>query len=449
MAVSRFTLLPRDITHTFLARRGTLLAATAVVIAALSFLLGCNAPPFTLPPVSPATSTATPIPAASQTPTPPLAISTSGAALLPSPSPTTSSTPSTVPLHDNVATDASYLPSPTVLPSPAASPTPTTAPTIVLQLPDIAGVVERTRPAVVSVVSEVLLRDRFGRVIPDAQSGSGVIFDPQGYILTNNHVVETSNTITVTLDDGRQYEAEVVGTDRLTDLAVLKIGGGEFAAAPFGDPSRVRVGDWVIAIGNALALPGGPTVTVGVVSALDRTFPVSADLQLYGLIQTDASINPGNSGGPLLNLEGEIVGINTAVARGDRAGRDVEGIGFAVGAGTSVSVAQQLIENGRVQWAWLGVLLSNLDPETAAELDIPIRGGVLITRIVQDGPAWRGGVRGGDVIVAMGGVPVSTVPELIRLLRHEHRAAEVVQMRVYREERELTLEVTLGERPPQ
>ena len=306
--------------------------------------------------------------------------------------------------------------------------------------------VETTRRAVVSVVAEVTARDRFGRLAPNSQSGSGVIFDTQGYILTNNHVVENANAITVTLDDGTQFEAKLVGTDKLTDLAVLKIDGKEFPAVPLGDPARVRVGDWVIAIGNALALPGGPTVTVGVVSALDRAFAVSSQLQLYGLIQTDASINPGNSGGPLINLRGEVVGINTAVARGDATGRDVEGIGFAVGMDTAVPAAQQIIDKGRVQWAWLGVVISDLDPENASRAGVPIRGGVLIADIVSDGPAWQGGLRDGDVIASLGGEDVSTTRDLIGLLRQMHKVGDEIQVKVFRENQEITMKVILGER---
>ena len=309
------------------------------------------------------------------------------------------------------------------------------------------------RPAVVSVVTTVLVRDFFGRVFRDSQSGSGVIFDSRGFILTNNHVVQNADEVTVTLDDGRQFGADVVGTDQLTDLAVLKLEGEGFPTAPFGDPAGVRVGDWVIAIGNALAPPGGPTVTVGVISALDRSFPAGPDLRLYGLIQTDASINSGNSGGPLLNLLGEVVGTNTVVARGDRAGREVEGIGFAISVDTVVPVAQQLMEEGRVHWAYLGVLLDNLEPQQAAELGIPIRGGVLITEILRDGPAWEGGARGGDIVVSMGGEKVSTVRDLIRILRHEHKVGEKVEVTVFRVDdegkRELDLEITLGERPDQ
>ena len=307
--------------------------------------------------------------------------------------------------------------------------------------------VAKVRLAVVSVVTQVLVRDIFGRVFQDTQSGSGVVFDPRGYILTNNHVVENFNAVTVTLDDGTQFEAEVVGADSLTDLAVLKINGGPFPSVTAGDPSKVRPGDWVIAIGNALALPGGPTVTVGVISALDRAFQVKSDLQLYGLIQTDASINPGNSGGPLLNLRGELVGINTAVARGDQQGRDVEGIGFAVGMDTAVPVAQQLIDRGQVKWAWLGVGLADLTPERAAQVGVPLREGVLITNLLRDGPAWEGGIRAGDVIVSMGGNNVSTVRDLIRVLRQESEAGETVAVNIFRKKHEATLTVTLGKRP--
>ena len=309
--------------------------------------------------------------------------------------------------------------------------------------------VENVKPAVVSVVSEVLVRDFFGRVLRDTQSGSGIVFDSRGFILTNNHVVENANRVTVTMDDARQFEAEVVGTDQLTDLAVLRVDGGELPIAPLADPAGIRVGGWVIAIGNALAMPGGPSVTVGVISGMDRTFPLQADQRLYGLIQTDASINPGNSGGPLLNLDGEVIGINTAVARGDQAGRDLEGIGFAVGMDTAIPVAQQLMEKGQVRWAYLGVLLADLDPERAGEAGVPIRGGVLITQIVPGGPAWKGGMRAGDVVVSLGGHEVSTVAQLIHVLRHEFNAGETIEAKIFREKRQGTLEVTLDERPSQ
>ena len=303
------------------------------------------------------------------------------------------------------------------------------------------------RPAVVSVVVEVQTQDFFGRVFTSTQSGSGVIFDTDGFILTNNHVVQGAQSITVTLDDGRQFDALIVGTDPLTDLAVIKMDSESFPFANFGDPFKVRVGDWVVAIGNALALPGGPTVTVGVISALGRSVQVSQDVQLYGLIQTDASINPGNSGGPLLNLDGEVVGINTLVTRGDGAGTPIEGIGFAVGMDTAVPVTTDLIALDQVRWAWLGVVLDDLNPQTAAEAGLPIRGGVFIADVVQGGPDWDGGIRSGDVVVSIEGEDVPTARDLIALLRQRLKAGGEVEITVVRSGNQIVLNVTLGERP--
>ena len=373
-----------------------------------------------------------------------LAVLAACGALRPSSDPTTEPD-STAAFQSGLPTFSS--PAPTTQPATGGAAARSPSGPVVLQLPDVGGIVERVRPAVVSVVSEVLTRDLFGRVFSDPQSGSGVIFDSRGYLLTNNHVVAGSSSVTVTLDDGVQFDAELVGSDTLTDLAVLKIEGREFPWAPLADPATVRVGDWVIAIGNALALPGGPTVTVGVVSGLDRPYQISANLQLYGLIQTDASINPGNSGGPLVNLEGEVAGISTVVARGDRAGRDIQGIGFAVGMDTAVPVARELMDKGRVEWAWMGVFLDDLDPERAAAVGVPLREGVLIADLLRNGPAWNGGIRAGDVVISMDGRKVSTVRDFIRLLRLDVHPGQEVDVSVFREKKELTLTVVLGERP--
>ena len=427
-------------------KRTIFLAAAAVLV--LFVLAACNADRDRIEPTSGPTAIPEPdsgngsLTQSTPRPTPSLLTAT----LAPTSTPTPSSLVSP---GGDVAVTPVGTPSVTPQPTPTVTPTEPPRSVTTLVLPDVAGVVERVRPAVVSVVAEVLLEDFLGRTFRDAQSGSGVIFDSVGYLLTNNHVVQDAESVTVTLDDGSQFRAEVVGADQLTDLAVLKIAGTEFPAVPLADPSEVRVGDWVIAIGNALALPGGPTVTVGVVSALDRSFEVSIGLELYGLIQTDASINPGNSGGPLLNLGGEVVGINTAVARGDSSGRQIEGIGFAVGMDTAASVALQLIEDGRVRWAWLGALLRDLDPQLAAEVGVQIREGVLVAQLVRDGPAWRSGAQAGDVIVSFDGVAVPTVKDLIKQLRQELDAGQTVEVKLFREKKELTLDITLGERPQQ
>ena len=348
-------------------------------------------------------------------------------------------------------------------PTATAEPTPTTRPAIgneggapnMLQLPNIADTVEDVRPAVVSIVARIITQDRFGRQSTGFGSGTGVIFDDSGLVLTNNHVIEGGVEVTVTQDDGTQVEAEIIGADRLSDLAVLRLPGDGYPSLPLRENGSLRAGDWVIAIGNALALPGGPTVTVGVVSALGRSIEASPGITLYDLIQTDTSINPGNSGGPLIDLNGNLVGINTAVLRGTSQGGGVavEGIGFAIDIETARQVADQLVELGHVRWAWMGVFLADLVPEVAAQVGLPIREGVIIQNIVVDGPSDRAGMVPGDIVVNIGGHDIATISDLTRLLKQEFSAGQELEVEVFRVEdgegfrRMLTLE--LGERPQQ
>ena len=351
-------------------------------------------------------------------------------------------------------------------PTPAASAVPATAvataappatespgeSSSMLQLPNIADTVERVRPAVVSIVAQIVTQDRFGRQQTSFGSGTGVIIDESGLVLTNNHVIEGGVEITVTQDDGTQVVAEVVGADRLSDLAVLRLPGDGYQSLPFRTGGGLRAGDWVIAIGNALALPGGPTVTVGVVSALGRSIESSPGITLYDLIQTDTSINPGNSGGPLIDLAGNLVGINTAVLRGG-GGVSVEGIGFAIDIDTAQQVAQQLVELGRVRWAWMGVFLADLVPEVAAEVGLPIREGVIIQTTVTGGPSDRAGIQAGDILTSIGGHDIATISDLTRLLKQEFSAGQVVEVTVFRTANRAgdieTLTLELGERPQQ
>ena len=302
--------------------------------------------------------------------------------------------------------------------------------------------VEDVRAAVVSVVALAEVQQGF-TTDTRPQSGSGVIIDLDGHILTNHHVIEGSDSITVTLDDGRKLDAELVGSDPLTDLALLRVDEPSLPFIPFADPSAVRVGEWVIAIGNALALPGGPSVTLGIVSALDRSFAPDQSNVLYGLVQTDATINPGNSGGPLMNLNGKIVGINTAVLRGS----SVEGIGFAVGGETAIHVSNQLIQWGKVRWPWLGVIVSELDAETAAEMAVPFSRGILIRSLVSDSPAEMGGLKADDIIVSIGGEPTEGTRDFVQLLRLKFAVDQVVDVEVWRDGQTGTYQVRLGERP--
>ena len=319
-------------------------------------------------------------------------------------------------------------------------------------LPNIADTVESVRSSVVSIVSDTVSRDMFG-LRQGEGSGSGVIFDSSGLILTNNHVIKDSTKITVTLDDGTQKEASIIGYDKLSDLAVIQIPGDYYPFIPLENDSNLRVGDWVIAIGNALALPGGPTVTVGVVSALGRNIDISRDSTLTDLIQTDTVINPGNSGGPLLNLKGNIVGINTVVVRGNaNDGTSIEGIGFAVNIDTAALVAKQLIDTGKVKWAWMGAYLSDLDPEKAAAYQLSVREGVVIQAIVDDAPSSISDLIPGDIIMAINGNKTSSTMELTKMLRHDYAPNDTIELQIFRINADdstetLTVPLKLGERP--
>src|SRR5574341_406653 len=214
-----------------------------------------------------------------------------------------------------------------------------TAPPANWQVP---SVVARVLPAVVSITTRQIERDQFNQPVPTRGLGSGVIVDRKGHILTNNHVVQGAEEIKVTLSDERTFRASLVGADAFTDLAVLRIDGKNLPTAPLGESRRLAVGETVIAIGNPLWIEGGPTVTVGVVSALQRSMEQPGLPMLHDLIQTDAAINAGNSGGPLLNLAGQVIGINTAVIESAR------GIGFAISTNTARPVLRQLIASGRI-----------------------------------------------------------------------------------------------------
>ena len=373
----------------------------------------------------------------------------------PTPSPTESSEPRATAVPDAPTVPTATTPS---LPSSTPGSTPTT-PTIPatpasqtsFQPPNIADTVERVRSAVVSIVAEIPTQDVFGRRGSRFGSGTGVIFDTNGLVLTNNHVIRGAESITVTMDDGSQTTAELLGGDRLSDLAVLRVPGNEHPFLPLDRERTLRVGEWAIAIGNALALPGGPTVTVGVVSALGRAIESAPGVTLYDLIQTDTPINPGNSGGPLLDLNGNLIGINTAVLRNESSGARVEGIGFAIDIETAMEVSRQLIDLGRVRWAWMGVLLADLVPEVAAQLGLPIREGVVISRTVIDGPSAQAGIERGDVVTTIGGHDVATVSDLTRLLRQEFEAGQTVEVEVFRNEENggsnHRFQLRFGERP--
>jgi serine protease Do len=296
----------------------------------------------------------------------------------------------------------------------------------------VPAIVSRALPAVVSIITRQIEQDQFNQAVPTRGLGSGFIVDPRGYILTNNHVVEGAEDIKVTLADGRSYRGTLLGADRFTDLALVKIDGAKFPALPLGDSRKLAVGETVIAIGNPLWLEGGPTVTVGVVSALGRSMEEANLPVLHNLIQTDAAINPGNSGGPLLNLHGQAIGVNTAVIA------SAHGIGFAIAVSTAKPVLRALMTSGRVVRPSIGVRAVSITPQVAYANDLPIARGALVIRAESGGPAEEAGFKPGDVVVAIGGQPVTDLHHFHDLLL-QHKIGEPVDVTVWRDGETLTL----------
>ncbi len=241
--------------------------------------------------------------------------------------------------------------------------------------------------------------------------GSGIIFDSQGHILTNSHLVNGATRMKIVLNDGRSYtdkSVKIVGIDTKTDLAVLKIlGKGDFSYADFGDSDKIEVGQWVVAIGDPQGLDH--TVTQGIISAKHRR-GIAEPSNYQDFLQTDAAINPGNSGGPLLNLDGEVIGVNTAIMSSSGG---FEGIGFAIPANMASRVARQLIASGRVERGWLGLTIQNLTPELAESFGMSSTNGALVANVLKNGPAEKAGIRQGDVIVTYQGRPVDN-PDTFR-----------------------------------
>jgi len=333
-------------------------------------------------------------------------------------------------------------PTATVIASATASPRAVATPSGERIPLTTAEIVRLLRPSVVHILIEGTTFSVFGQPIPTEGVGTGFITDNEGHIVTNNHVVfidgeSPARKITVTLSDGRQFQASLVGGDRPTDLAVLKIDADNLTPATLGDTAQLQVGDDVVAIGHALDLPGGPTVTRGVVSAKERLIQEDPYM-IPGAIQTDAPINPGNSGGPLVNMYGEVVGITTQVIRGT-----AEGIGFAISIDTAKPIVQELIDKGWVERGYLGINLINITPSIGEEFDLPVDSGVGIG-FVQDGsPADRAGLRAGDIIVQAAGEEIKNSGDLLKVFT-EHRAGDTVTIEYYRDGGLQEVKVTLG-----
>jgi serine protease Do len=320
--------------------------------------------------------------------------------------------------------------------------TPPASDGLLTQLPNLADVVALVKPSVVAINTEITAYDIFNQQYTQEGAGSGWIIDPNGIIVTNNHVVEGAKTITVTTDDGVTYQADIsrVYTDSLNDLAIIKINASNLPYLKTGDSSNMRIGDWVIAIGNALGQ--GTRATEGIISRKGVELEMDQNQTLYDLLETSAAINAGNSGGPLVNLEGEVVGITSAKI----ASVGVEGMGYAISINTALPIIQELVNKGYVTRPYIGVKLYTVDQYAVVQLNLHVDEGVLITEVVANGPADEAGLEQYDVIVSIGGIEVKTVAELMRVL-HTSTIGEPLEIKYWRGDQEYTTTVIPVETP--
>lgn len=324
----------------------------------------------------------------------------------------------------------------------------------------IADVVEKANPAVVTITAERVIKidDQFRQFgdfpffhpqLPDQEYsshalGSGVIVDAKkGYVLTNNHVVENAKEIKIKLIDKRVIPAKIIGTDPKSDIAVLQIDVNNIQQIPLGDSDKLRVGEWVLAVGSPFSANLSHTVTVGIISALGRSYVMPGNDHYENFIQTDAAINPGNSGGALLNLDGELIGINTAIATGGM-GRSNRGVGFAIPSNMIKKVMNDLIEKGYVVRSWLGVYIQPVDDKTARALDLSNRDGALVSEIVPDSPADNAGMQIQDVIIEFDGKKI-TDPSHLKNVVSSTPPGKRSKLLIVRDGNRKTINITLEE----
>lgn len=323
----------------------------------------------------------------------------------------------------------------------------------------VAEIAREASPAVVNIDTETMVKqsmspfgndpffrqffgeeyERFSRVVPMRGKGSGFIVSKDGYVLTNNHVVDRADKITVSLSDGRSLEGKVVGKDPTFDIAVIKIEADELPVLEMGDSEKTEVGQWVVAIGNPFGLEH--TVTVGVISAKNRSVH-AGNVNFDGFLQTDAAINPGNSGGPLLDLDGEVIGINTAIVP------YAQGIGFAIPIDMARDVMDDLVKYGKVNRGWLGVYIQQVTPEFAEAYGIHATNGAVVSDVIPGSPADQAGIRRGDVIVSIDDKDIKTHRDVSATIRR-HLSGDKVAIGIERSGSSRTLSVKLGEIPGQ
>jgi serine protease Do len=324
----------------------------------------------------------------------------------------------------------------------------------------LVNAIEKVSKNVVNIASVRMVTDELLRIFPIEGVGSGIAIDNQGHILTNYHVVDHARRLKVTLYDGRTFNAKVIGTDKLTDLAVLKIEHDSnnssnnnnnnnnnnpdnkaidsIPSAELGDSDNLKVGQIVIAVGNPFGLTGGPTVTTGIISSLNRN--IEFEDGVLELVQTDAAINPGNSGGPLVNTNGEVIAINTAKIP------YAHGIGFAVPVNTAKTILQQLIKNGKVTRPWLGITTLKITNRIARYYRLPTNEGALVVKVEEYSPASDSGIRPGDIIEEIDEKRIEEITELSSRIKHKN-VNEQTLLSVNRYGRRFTISVTLENQP--
>lgn len=305
--------------------------------------------------------------------------------------------------------------------------------------------VEKVGSAVVTVLGVIPGQQTFfGRTSDQEVNGSGVIVSESGYIITNNHVVENITQVSIIFADGEQMPAEIIGTDIYADLAILKVDGPVPTTATFGNSDALKPGETVIAIGSPLG-DFKNTVTVGVVSATGRMIETGQGYNMEDLIQTDAAINQGNSGGPLVNLAGEVVGINTLIVRGSGAGSSVaEGLGFAIPSNSAAAVAEQIIQKGYFSRPYLGIRWQPITPRIAVTYRLPVEWGVYVTEVISNSPAEMAGLRQGDIITKIGTITLDAQHSYINTI-FKYTPGETTTLEFIRGNNPLEVEVTLGE----
>jgi len=303
----------------------------------------------------------------------------------------------------------------------------------------VLDVLEEVNKSVVNISINKIVHHMFYQAVPVEGMGSGTIIDPKGYILTNNHVVGGAQKIDVTLWNGDIIEGKLVGSCTVHDTAVVKVERKELPAAELGDSDKLRVGQRVYAIGNPFGLAGGPTVTSGVISALNRTIESQRGF-LENLVQTDAAINPGNSGGPLVNLEGKVVAINTAIIP------YAQGIGFAIPIDSAKGCQGEMVKSGVSARPWLGIVGLSATEDLARYYNLPLERGVLVTKVAGDSPAEQADIVAGDMILRLDGGAIYSIDDLLSEI-HNRKIGDKVRITVYRRGREQNLEATLTKTP--